>query len=70
MELQKVIEMIAPVAVWSFWILAVAVLVASLIRHPWAKAFVSIVANIGQDDGPIANSSVKPRATHYGAASF
>jgi hypothetical protein len=68
----RVIEIAAQFAPWTFGILSAAVLAASLIQHPWAKAFVSIVANTGPDSDldsaarPSASKQAQPR---YYAAS-
>jgi hypothetical protein len=66
---RNVIETFAPFAVWAFWILALAVLVASLIRYRWAKAFVAIIANMPQVDDddvtPVPRPPKEPRAAHY-----
>jgi hypothetical protein len=60
---EQAIEIAAPLAPWAFGILAAAVLTASLIRHPWARAFVSIVANTGPDSD--LDSAARPAAqTH------
>lgn len=66
----KAIEIAAQIAPWAFGILSAAVLTASLIRRPWAKAFVSIVANTGPDsDVDSAVRPVRQAQARYHAAS-
>ena len=48
-QVQKIIEAAAPFAVWVFWILAAAVLVASRMHGGKAVLFLKRVTNNGAD---------------------